>query len=192
MADKIKQANNTIEGDGDIAARDINKPTYNYGRVSTGGQSQLEKLYERLEEERKNSTTFNNVIDDLLHYKNYAPNTTVVGLEEKLNNGNRQKYLRFAEISKEKFTRKLVKNEHSETAQLIYAFLLAKVYASFETYVYPRLNEGHPEEFINRLVSSYIISPIEDILGDNLLQIYEDEINGMIYFLTGNCHIKWN
>jgi len=192
MADKIKQANNTIEGNGDIAARDINKPTYNYGRISTGGQSQLEKLYVRLEEERKSSTTFNDVIDDLLHYKNYAPDTKFIGLEEKLNNGNRQKYLRFAEISKEKFTRKLLKNEHSETAQLIYAFLLAKVYASFETFVYPRLNEGHPEEFINQLVNSYIITPIEDILGDNLLRIYNDEINGMIYFLTGNCHIKWS
>lgn len=188
---KVNQKNNTVES-GDLAGRDVNKPTYNYGRVSSGGQSQLEKLYEKLEEEKKNSSAFSEVIEDLLHYKNYAVNTKVIGLEEKLKNGNRLNYLRFAESSKEKFTRKLVKNEHSETAQLIYAFLLAKVYASFETFVFPRIMEGHPEEFINQLVSTYIIAPIEDILGDNLLRIYEDEINGMIYFLTGNCHIKWN
>ncbi len=195
MADSssnVTQSNNTIEGDGDIGGRDINKPTYNYGRISTGGQSQLERLYTKLEEEKKNSMTFSEVIDDLLHYKSYAPNTKVIGLEQKLKNGNRLNYLKFAENSKDKFTRKLLKNEHSETAQLIYAFLLAKVYSSFETYVYPRVIEGHPDEYINNLVSTYIITPIEDILGDNLLRIYEDEINGMVYFLTGNCHIKWN
>jgi hypothetical protein len=107
-------------------------------------------------------------------------------------NGNRLKYLNFAEKSKEKFTKKLLKNEHSETAQYIYAFLLAKVYSRFETTIYPRLNEGHSEEFINQLLDEFIIKPIEDLLGNNLLRIFEDEINGMIYFLMGNCHIKWN
>ena len=85
-----------------------------------------------------------------------------------------------------------MKNEHSETAQHIYAFLLAKVYSRFETHIYSRLNEGHPEEYINQLVDELIVKPLEDLLGNNLLHIYEDEINGMIYFLMGNCHIKWN
>lgn len=192
MTDSVNQENITIAGDGDIAARDVIKPTYNYGRISTGGYSQLEKLYEKFREEREKSTTFDDVIEELLHYKGCPSNTIIIGLEEKLHNGNRSAYLRFAESSKDKFTRKLLKNEHSETAQEIYAFLLAKVYSNFETYIYPRLNEGHPDEFINNLVSNYIIKPIEDILGDNLLRIYEDDINGMIYFLTGNCHIKWN
>jgi len=69
---------------------------------------------------------------------------------------------------------------------------LAKVYSRFENNIYPRLNEGHPEEYINQLVDEFIVKPIEDLLGSNLLHIYEDEINGMIYFLMGNCHIKWN
>lgn len=113
-------------------------------------------------------------------------------LKKKLENGNRLKYLEFAEISKEKFAKKLLLNEHSESAQLIYAFLLAKVYTSFQTNIYTRLNEGHPEEYINQLIAESIVKPLEELLGDNLLRIYDDEINGMIYFLTGNCHIKWN
>lgn len=191
MSNKIILENITIQGNGDVAARDINK-NYFYGRVSTGGQSQLEKLYERLEKERERSPIFNDVIEELLHYKNNASNTEIIGLEAKLINGNRQSYLEFAEKVKEKFTRKLVKNEYSETAQLIFAFLLAKVYSNFETFISPQLNQGHPEEYINNLVISQIINPIEEILGDNLLRIYTDDINGMIYFLTGNCHIKWN
>ena len=189
---EVTQSNNTV-GNGDIAGRDVNKPTViNIGRVSSGGKSQLEILYDKLEQERQNSTGFSEMVDELLHFKNYAANAEVIGLEKKLENGNRLSYLNFAERAKEKFTKKLLKNEHSETAQHIYAFLLAKVYSRFETNICPRLNEGHPEEYINQLVDEFIVKPIEDLLGSNPLHIYEDEINGMIYFLMGNCHIKWN
>lgn len=188
---EVTQSSNTVSN-GDIAGRDIHKPTINIGRISLGGKSQLEILYEKLEKEKDSSTIFCEIVDELLHFKTYAENTEVIGLEKKLENGRRLQYLNFAEKSKEKFTKKLLKNEYSETAQHIYAFLLAKVYSRFETSIYPRITEGQPEEFINQLIDECIIKPIEDILGDNLLHIYEDEINGMIYFLTGNCHIKWN
>jgi hypothetical protein len=185
------QTGNTL-GTGDMAGRDVIKPVYNIGKTSFGGQSQLEKLYIKLEEEKKKSQVFTEIIDELLHYRKYAKNTPFIGLEKKLENGNRLKYLQFAEISKEKFAKKILINEHSESAQLIYAFLLAKVYTSFQTNIYTRLNEGHPEEFINQLISESIIKPLEELLGDNLLRIYDDEIYGMVYFLTDNCHIKWN
>lgn len=187
----VTQSENNLET-GDLAGRDINKPTYNIGRITFGGESQLEKLYEKLEKEKNESAIFSEIVDELLHFKNNADDKGFIGLEKKLDNASRLNYLHFAEITKEKFAKKLLKNEHSETAQLIYAFLLAKVYSSFQTNIYPRILEGLAEEFINQLVIEYIIKPLEDILGNNLLRIYDDEINGMIYFLTGNCHIKWN
>lgn len=185
------QTGNTLES-GDLAGRDVNKPVYNIGKTSFGGQSQLERLYIKLEEEKKNSESFTDIVNELLHYQNYAKNTPIIGLEKKLENGHRLKYLEFAEISKEKFAKKILINEHSESAQLIYAFLLAKVYTSFQTNIYTRINEGHPEAFINQLITETIIKPLEELLGDNLLRIYDDEIYGMVYFLTDNCHIKWN
>ena len=189
---EVTQSNNNVET-GDIAGRDVIKPTtINIGRVSFGGKSQLEILYEKLEQEKQNSTGLCEMVEELLHFRKYAIDTEVIGLEKKLENGNRLKYLNFAEKTKEKFTMKLLKNEHSETAQHIYAFLLAKVYSRFETNIYPRLTEGHSEEYINQLIDEFIIKPLEASLGDNLLHIYQDEINGMIFFLMGNCHIKWS
>ena len=188
---EVTQSGNTVDN-GDIAGRDIHKPTINIGRVSLGGKSQLESLYEKLEKEKESSTIFCDIVDELLHFKTYAKNTKVIGLEKKLENGLRLQYLNFAERSKEKFTKKLLKNEYSETAQYIYAFLLAKVYSRFEISIYPYIIKGTSETIVNQLIDEFIIKPIEDLLGDNLLHIYEDEINGMIYFLTGNCHIKWN
>ncbi len=188
---EVTLSNNTVEN-GDIAGRDVNKPTINIGRMSFGGKSQLQILYDRLEEEKKSTKGIAEMIEELQHFKSYAKDEEVIGLEKKLENGNRLKYLNFAERSKEKFSMKLLKNEHSETAQEIYAFLLAKVYRRFEDHIYPRLSEGHSEDFINQLVDEFIINPMEDLLGENLLRLYEDEISGMIYFLMGNCHIKWN
>lgn len=187
---EVSQSNNEVQGD--LAGNDINKPTYNIGRTYIGGKSQLEKLYDKLKKERESSTVFSEIVDELLHFKNNADEAEFIGLEKKLENGKRTNYLNFAEKSKEKFAKKLLLNEHSETAQHIYAFLLAKVYSSFELNIAPRIKENHPEIFINELVKEFIVNPLEDVLGENLLRIYDDEINGMIYFLTGNCHIKWN
>ena len=47
----VTQSENILEN-GDLAGRDIIKPVYNIGRITFGGQSQLEKLYERLEKEK--------------------------------------------------------------------------------------------------------------------------------------------
>lgn len=188
---QVTQSNNTIDN-GDMAGRDVIKSTIHIGRVSFGGKSQLQLLYEKFEEEKKNSTGITEMVEELQHFRAYAEDEEIIGLEKKLENGKRIKYLNFAERSKEKFTKKLLKNEHSETAQEIYAFLLAKVYRRFEDHIYPRLSEHHSEEFINQLVDEFIVNPMEDLLGDNLLRLYEDEISGMIYFLMGNCHIKWN
>ncbi len=191
MSEKeISQSNNDVKGD--LAGNNIHKETYNFGEISIGGKSQLEQLYDKLEKERENSIVFSEIVDELLHFKSNADETEFIGLEKKLENGNRTSYLNFAEKSKEKFAKKLLRNEHSETAQNIYAFLLAKVYSSFELNIAPRIKENQSEIFINQLIDQFIIKPLEEILGENLLKIYDDEINGMIYFLTGNCHIKWN
>lgn len=188
---KVSQSNNKVDN-GDIAGRDVIKPTINIGRVSFGGKTQLQLLYEKFEEEKKDSKGIVEMVEELQHFRAYANDEEIIGLEKKLENGNRINYLNFAERSKEKFTKKLLKNEHSETAQEIYAFLLAKVYRRFEDHIYPKLSEGHSEDFINQLVDQFIINPMEDLLGNNVLRLYEDEISGMIYFLMGNCHIKWN
>ena len=50
---EVSQSNNEVKGD--LAGNDVNKPTYNIGRTSIGGKSQLEKLYDRLEKERVRS-----------------------------------------------------------------------------------------------------------------------------------------
>ena len=100
---EVTQTNNTVDN-GDIAGRDVIKSTtINIGRDSFGGKSQLEMLYEKLEQEKENSPIFSEMVEELMHFKSYAENTEIIGLEKKLENGNRLRYLNFAERAKEKF-----------------------------------------------------------------------------------------
>ena len=76
----VTQTNNTVK-DGDIAGRDVIKSTtINFGRVSFGGKSQLEMLYEKLEQEKENSPVFTEMIEELMHFKSHASNAEVIGL----------------------------------------------------------------------------------------------------------------
>jgi hypothetical protein len=41
-------------------------------------------------------------------------------------------------------------------------------------------------------IKDEIINVLLQKLGENILEIYADSISGMLFFLTGNCHIKWS
>ena len=42
-----------------------------------------------------------------------------------------------------------------------------------------------------QLVDVHVYAKIAECLGENILELYDDEIAGMLFYLTGNCHIKW-
>ena len=116
----------------------------------------------------------------------------MIGLENKLIAGNRQKIIGYAKIVKEKFHKKLMKtSQYSNVAQDINVYILTKVRRGFMMEVYTLICNNEPEEKINMLITERIINPVKAELGLNLFKYDEDDIMGMIFFLTGNCHLKW-
>jgi hypothetical protein len=57
--------------------------------------------------------------------------------------------------------------------------------------IYPRVCNNEDPVLINSLISEKVINPLIVELGDNLFDFTPDDVQGMLYFLTGNCHIKW-
>ncbi len=82
-------------------------------------------------------------------------------------------------------------SQYSTIAQDINVHILAKVKTAFVMQVYTLIIQGQPEESINLLIHERIITPVMAELGINILKYTEEDIMGMIFFLTGNCHIKW-
>ncbi|MFZ4929565.1 ABC-three component system protein [Chryseobacterium sp. Mn2064] len=175
---------------GDLVGRDSYK-TYNYN-YSNSSSTYIQDLYQRYEKEKKENPGFKDFCDELDYY-NSVIDEQVIGLEEKLRQGGRERILFYALTVKDAFHRKLLQNSQlSVIAQEINIYLLAKVRRGFMMEIYGLICDGAPEEKINQLITERIIKPVQDDLGINLFRYTEDDIMGMIFFLTGNCHIKWN
>jgi hypothetical protein len=69
--------------------------------------------------------------------------------------------------------------------------LLALVESYFENEIRPQISLGKTSEEIKTLIQQLIVIPLLLELEENLLGFNASDINGMLYFLTGNCHIKW-
>lgn len=119
------------------------------------------------------------------------PAGDVIGLEEKLQRGKRPDMLDFAVLAKERFARALARHEYSPAAQEIYAYLLAQVWTIFSQLVFTQIARGAAPETVNLILINDVYPRIEKLLEDNPLGIDAAEIQGMLFWLTGNCHIKW-
>lgn len=164
----------------------------NFVSNNSNKSTYLQDLYERYEKEKVNNPDFKELCEEL-DYFNSIVDGNVIGLEEKLRQGGRDKILFYALDVKDRFHRKLMKtSQYSIIAQDINVYILAKVRSSFMREIYSLICDNESQEKINILITERIIKPVQEDLGINLFRYNEDDIMGMIFFLTGNCHLKWN
>lgn len=174
----------------DYIGRDDN--SLNFIKNGNSKSTYLDDLYERFEQEKIENPEFKNLCEEL-DYFNSVIDGDVIGLEEKLQQGGREKILFYALDVKDKFHRKLMKtSQYSLIAQDVNVYLLSKVRSSFMREIYSLICNDESEEKINLMITERIIRPVQEDLGINLFKYNEDDIMGMIFFLTGNCHLKWN
>lgn len=152
----------------------------------------LQDLYEKFQKEKEENPELKEFCEEL-DYFNSIIDGEVIGLEEKLRLGGREKLIHYALDLKDKFHRKLFKtSQYSMIAQDINVYLLTKVRRGFMMEIYSMICKNESEEKINMLITERIIKPVQADLGINIFKYNEEDIMGMIFFLTGNCHIKWN
>jgi hypothetical protein len=174
---------------GDQAGRDIVKT---YG-PQIPRLSYMTRLVERFKHERENDIQFHQILDRLQDYCSNVDDqgATVMGLDEKLGAGNFLGFSEFAKRTKEAFCKKLLKLQLYESAQIIFVHVLAEIYTRYYNFIYPLIQAKAPDQTIHETIHEKIVEPVHEMLEDNVLDLFADEINGAIYFLTGNCHIKW-
>ena len=186
---EVVQTDNTVGQD--QVGRDKVTTNFNFGN-SQKNISALPILLQKFKEEREKNPALDKFIEELDYY-NKPIEADVIGLEQKLINGKRESFIHYATRVKESFHKKLYRYQFSEAAQRINYHLLALVESYFMNQVYPRICNEEDPNVINQLVTDSIVTPIlSEQLAEEPLNYSAQEINGMIYFLTGNCHIKWN
>ncbi len=185
---EVKQTDNTVGND--LVGRDKITTNYNFDK-SQKAISALPILLQKFKDERQNNPSLDKFIEELDYY-NKPIEENVIGLEQKLRDGKRESFIDYATRVKEIFHKKLYRYQFSDAAQRINYHLLALVESYFMNQVYPRICAEDDPNTINQLIVDAIVNPLlNQQLAEEPLNYSAQEVNGMIYFLTGNCHIKW-
>ncbi|AUX68224.1 hypothetical protein CHX26_00680 [Porphyrobacter sp. HT-58-2] len=154
----------------------------------------LNRLYRKLRDEAAQDQELTEYIAQLQIFTRSVEDETVVGLDGKLTAADRQDQLDMAKAMKEMVYAELRKNMFSRTFQTIYATLMGKIYEEFQTWVQPAIAKGASREQIDQLVNLHVVKPVVSEL--ETCSEYDGSatstVRGMIYFLTGNCHLVWH
>lgn len=135
------------------------------------------------------------VFDDLEYYRTKLDGKKDV--EEKLTDGGfKPACIKEAQQLKEMYAKKATKYECYPSAQKIILSLFARIKHEFETSIFPLIEQQQPLTIVMEQVRCKIVSPIMEMLEtngahDHYLNFTEDHIYGMIYYLTGMCHLNW-
>ena len=188
MIESITKQSNISAG-GDVAGRDIYK---NYLPQVTWYQRKFHRLAEEVELDQR----YNKTIEDLDYFETILDGTK--GLEEKLTDGGRNKNeIALALRQKQKvLQRKQEKYKYYESAQWINSHLFAEILLKFNDYIKPLIDSNVDKNTIFTSVGKMVIEPIVQKLNvegadDNYLCYDAEDVLGMVYYLTGRCHINW-
>ena len=150
--------------------------------------TKLQAMIAQLDEESEEA--FRGFVEELLQYKESAQGT-IIGLEGKLVEAKREDDLQRALQGKERFAKKVFKNQLSPGVQRVYAEILGILCVSFRYKVLPMIRAGEGQVKVDCFLYDEIICKINEEVGYSVLKIGIQDIVDMLYYLTGNCHVRW-
>ena len=156
----------------------------------TRWQNRFKELNRQVENNEKYATF-------IKEFEEYNTIKDGIGLEKKLIDGNFTEYQIHKALSqKEKYAKRVVMGEMFLAQQRIDVEIFSLISTNFDIYVYPLILENQSKKYILEILNEKVIQPILEILNkegaeDNYLNYNANDIFGMVYFLTGKCHLNW-
>ncbi|MES2400495.1 MAG: ABC-three component system protein [Pseudomonadota bacterium] len=172
---------------GDQAARDINKALL----VLPLSPTAIAELNDQYLAETAEQRNLDQCIDELNHFRFSLPYAQK-DLSTKLVEGSRQLEIEEALFLKEKITKRILVLSKSPAAQLILSFALGKLKQSYLHKVFPQIQAGASHALVNQTLYDEVLVPVSQFLEMNPLNLSEEDLKAMVYFLAGNCHISWS
>lgn len=169
---------------GDQAGRDIVK---NYLPTLTG----MSRLIKEYGDEQGQVPQIAAFIQKLQHYYGAATEGDVRGLDDKLTAADRQDQMAYARRAKHNAAQFVLKHQSSLAAQKIITHLFSKLFTEFQNKVTPLIQTKTPRVTVDAAIQQVIDSGWL-FLEENPLDIDYELLQGLLYFLGGNCHIRWD
>ena len=164
------------------------------GNIYLGNKTRFSKRFEKLNQEVASDKRYEGVMDAL---KEYLTKLDGIDMPTKLRDGGfSETEILKATRRKEKYAKRLERNKFFESAQWIDSQLFAKIIMYFEAFIEPLINNEDTKDNIIQEVVLKVILPILDLINiegenDEVLNYNAEDVYGMIYYLTGQCHLNW-
>tara|TARA_Y100000588_G_scaffold395303_1_gene522781 strand:+ start:1515 stop:2681 length:1167 start_codon:yes stop_codon:yes gene_type:complete len=147
-------------------------------------------LIETSQKLAKEDPAYRDMIEEFQEFLSPRPGRKIIGLESKLKEGNRIDLLEDAEYLESRFSRKVSRKQLSDKEQIVYFHCLSKINSYFKSYIKPLIAQQESNCKIDNEIQERIITPLyEEILVVQPMSM--EMIRGMLYFLTGKCHLRW-
>ncbi|MEW8351132.1 MAG: ABC-three component system protein [Candidatus Thiodiazotropha taylori] len=154
--------------------------------------SPLEKALKAVKAAAADNEEIQGFIEELSEYMEHRGGRKVIGLEAKLIAGNREDILSEATYLKNKFERRLTKQQLSYVEQQIYCHVLANIISVFNMKILPLIKQGASPVEVDSSVYDYVVAPVYSAIVQHDIGITVEHVRGMLYFLTGKCHLVWS
>lgn len=180
-----------VEADGDIIIG-VKKESNLKITIPAPDPEKIQKIIDHSKKLAANSPQYLDMLEQLSSYEKPRPGRPILGLKGKLKAGNREDLYEDAEFYKDKFAQRLARYQFSNQAVAIHLYFLTQINERFSSKILPLIKDEFSTIAIDSAISDLIIQPFvsEVITADPTMNA--DIIRGMLYFLTGNCHIKWS
>lgn len=161
---------------------------------NNAGPTRMGAYFRLLHQEIEDRTT-RKIIDDLLYYTTKLDGTK--GMEEKLKDGGfSENFIRAALRKKEQYAKKALQFDCYPSAQEINLLIFADIINAFTVYIEPMIKREEPVDAVMACIHEKVVTPVmakinENGAEDRDLHYTTDHIYGMIYYLTGMCHLNW-
>ncbi|KAA8730646.1 hypothetical protein F4W05_08325 [Ewingella americana] len=131
------------------------------------------------------------MIEELQEYLQPRPGRKIIGLQAKLKEGDRLDLLDDAMYLENRFARRVTRNQFSTSEEVIYCHCLSKINSTFAHFVKPLFKNTVSAAIVDRMIYDRIVEPLYEEVSEVSTSISIDLIRGMIFFLTGKCHLRW-
>jgi hypothetical protein len=180
-----------VDAGGDIIVGVKNESNLNI-TIPAPDPEKILKIIAHSKQLAADSPQYLDMLEQLSSYEKPRPGRPILGLKGKLKAGNREDLYDDAEFFKDKFAQRLARHQFSNQAVAIHLYFLTQINERFSSKILPLIKSSYSATAIDSAISDLIIQPFvsEVITADPTINA--DIIRGMLYFLTGNCHIKWS
>ena len=151
----------------------------------------LEKAIEQIKKTWSKDEKLIDIIEELAGYITDHPTRKIIGLEKKLEQGERAELIDNAILLKNRFERRIAKNQMSMSEQHVYIQVLSAINTSWTYNIRPLIESGENIKVIDQAIWKELIEPVHKAIVSYDCTINTDLVSGMLYFLTGKCHLAW-